>query len=153
MTDAAKKEPKMKGKSEAYYLETHADTGLVEGSLIQVEHDEIDSMLGETLPCGHEIDESDLVEFKRIVPKGEKRLMQRECLETGDLFFLATSDIHQCRFSPTVRAEKAKEKSKARRSEKRKAEKAELKALRRENATLKGEDADEVEVEADEAVA
>ena len=152
MSDETKKEPKMKGKSEAYYLETHVDTGLVEGSLIQVEHDEIDAMLGETLECGHEISESDLVEFKRIVPKGEKRLMLRECQDTGDVFFLATSDIHQCRFSPTVRAAKAKEKSKARRSEKRKAEKEELKQLRRENATLKGDSAP-AETEADEAVA
>ena len=56
--------------------------------------------------------------------------MLRESEETGDLFWLATSDIWQTRYSPAVR--KAKQRAKAR--EGRKARNATLKA---ENEQLK----------------
>ena len=134
-----KKEPKRKGKGEDYYLETYPGTGLVEGSLVDIEHDEMPEA-GDILESGHEVTDADRSQFERIVPKGQKALMQRECSETGETFWLATSDVHQCRFSVEVRAKKAKEKSKARRATKRADEKAELKALRKENATLKGEE-------------
>ena len=133
-------EKKVKGKTEEFYLDNYPGTGLVEGSLTHVSADEIEDMLGEEI-AGVEVDADRMAELQRIVPKGEKRVMLRECAESGGTFFVATSDIHQCRYAPAVRAEKAKAKSAERRKARRVAEKAELKALRSENETLKAQTA------------
>ncbi len=63
--------------------------------------------------------------------------MQRACSETGDLFWVATSDIHQCRFSRPVREVKRKERAKAKRKVKREAEKARITELEAENESLR----------------
>ncbi len=133
--DAAKV-TKVKGKSEDYYLEEYADTGLVEGTLILVDPTEMPSV-GDELPNGEEITEEDLVEMRRIVTKTPKKLMQRECADSGEVFWLATSDIHQCRYAPSVREVKRKEKAKAKRKAKRDTEKQRIAELEAENEELR----------------
>ena len=64
-----------------------------------------------------------------------KQVVQKECEETGDVFYVATSDLHQCFYTEAngvrrkMRAAKAKERREAKKA---KAEKdaAELKQLR-----------------------
>ena len=118
---------------EEYFIEKYAGMGLVQGSLVIVDKDIMHvPQVGEKLPCGYTVTEADVETFNRIVPKGVKQVMLRECQETGDMFWLATSDIWQTRYSPAVR--KAKQREKAR--EGRKARNATLKA---ENEQLKAQ--------------
>lgn len=127
---------KIKGNSEEYYLEKHPDTGLVTGTLILVDPTAYPEV-GSELPNGEELTEADLVQMRRIVTKTPKKLMQRACADSGEVFWLATSDVHQCFFAPEVREAKRKERQKEKRKDKRDAEKARIAELEAENATLK----------------
>ena len=48
-----------------------------------------------------------------------KQVVQRECAESGEIFFVATSDLWQKRFTDDVMKSKRKERSKERRAEQR----------------------------------
>ena len=102
-----------KSKSEEYYMDKYPSTGLISGSTLKVEAGV--NQVGKELKNGHIVTEADQAEISRIVPKGEKVIMQRQCESTGEPFWLATSDVHQTRFSPAVRETKKKEKARERR--------------------------------------
>ena len=128
--------PKVKGNSEGYYLEKYPDTGLQEGTLILVDPTDLPEV-GTELPSGVQLTAEDLAEIGLIVTKTPKKVMQRACSETGDLFWLATSDVHQCFFNREVREAKRKERQKDKRKAKRDAEKDRIADLEAENAELR----------------
>ena len=145
-TETAEKEKaaaKAKGNDEAYYLGKYPNTGLIVGSLVIVSRDsgkdDPTPKVGDTLPSGYVITDEDHAEWDRIVPKGTKRLLLRECQDSGTPFWVATSDVHQTMFGPSVR--KAKQRAKARdgRKARNTALKAEVEQLRAQVAELAGE--------------
>ena len=111
---------------------------VVEGSLTHVKKEEIESMLGQEI-AGREIDEQAIASLKRIVPKGEKRVVLRPCAETGELFFCATSDLHQSVHSPKVRKDKQRAKAKERKKARNATLKAENEQLRAELGSMEQE--------------
>ena len=72
-------------------------------------------------------------EYPELVDKVGKQVVQKECLETGDIFWVATSDLHQCFHHPNIRrkvkAERAKELRAAKKA-RAEADAAELRQLR-----------------------
>jgi hypothetical protein len=93
-------------------------------------------------------DEATADEWRKIVTKTPKRLVQRKCAKTGNMFWVATSDLHQCFFDREARDEVRKERQKASRANKRDAEKKELQQLRDERDALQAEkDGDDAETE------
>lgn len=60
----------------------------------------------------------DVAEDHVLAKWAGKQVCQRPCERSGKLFWLATSDLHQTRFHPDVRADVRKERAMAKRAEK-----------------------------------
>lgn len=126
-----------KGKSDEYYEELYCEGGshqsasiapMIRGSLKHVKADDIDSLVGKKISNSEDVGDitDEMVhDLKKIVTHGEKKVAFRKCGETGEVFPIGTSDLHQTYYCRSVRENRRKAKNKAarkRRSVERKSE-------------------------------